>query len=212
MTTVIFDVDGTLVDTRATIYPAFREVIRHFPEQPQPTDEVIGKTLGNPDTVIWKMLMPYASEEQRQTAFRMYETIVRRRFDLSQCLIPGTREMLEDLQGLGYTLTTASNCGEDYLNQVLDTLNLRRYFTDPLCLESVAGTKKADILEAHFRKFPKASSVMVGDRQTDIDAATAFDVPTIICAFGFGKDEELSGAAGVIHHPRELRQAIERLF
>jgi len=212
MTTVIFDVDGTLVDTRAAIYPAFREVIRHFPNQPQPAEEVIRKTLGNPDTVIWEMLLPLATEDERKAAFHLYQELVQRDFDLSQCLIPGVREMLQELHTLGYALTTASNCGEEYLNQVLDALDLRQYFTRPLCLESVGGTNKAQIIAEHLRVFPRDGAVMVGDRQVDVNAARANGIPAIGCAFGFGEDAELLGAATVVHHPSELPAAVKQLF
>ncbi|QQE80221.1 HAD family hydrolase [Alicyclobacillus sp. SO9] len=211
MMTIIFDLDGTLVDSAAIVFPLFREVIRHFPNHPQPDDETLRKTFGNPDTVIWEMLLPSASQEEREEAFALYEEIVQKRFGSHDILIPGVREVLDELFAQGHTLTIASNCGLDYLNSVLDTFDLRRYVTAPLCLESVAGTKKADILRQHFTRFAKQNAVMVGDRHTDIEAADEFGIPTIGCRFGFGTQEELAGAASVIRHPSELLEAVARL-
>lgn len=211
MLTIIFDLDGTLIDTQSILFPIFREVIRHFPNQPQPSEAVVQKTLGNPDAVIWQMLMPQATEAQRVEAFALYEDIMRQKFQSQEFLIPGVREMLEQLQRSGYPLTIASNCGNDYLNTVLDTLDLRRFFTNPLCLESVGGLEKADILAEHLKHFTKDTAVMVGDRNTDIEAAAAHGIPAIACAFGFGSHDEFQGAYRIIHTPAELPGVLAEL-
>lgn len=126
-------------------------------------------------------------------------------------LFPHAREVLAELKADGYTLTTASNCGTGYLELVLDTQELRPYFTSPLCLESVNGRRKADILAEHFRRYDSKSAIMVGDRNSDIEAADVFDVPTIGCAFGFGDPEELAGARAIIHSLDELPAVIAAL-
>ncbi len=175
------------------------------------SDEDMRKTYGLPDEEIWETLLPLATPDERHEAFELCEQMVQERITTQDLLYPHAREILADLKEKGYTLTTASNCGVGYLELVLDTQQLRPYFTAPLCLESVHGRKKADILAEHFRHFDKSSAIMVGDRHTDIEAADAFGVPTIGCAYGFGNPAELTGARAVIHSLRELPAVIAEL-
>ncbi|MCL6547969.1 MAG: HAD hydrolase-like protein, partial [Alicyclobacillus sp.] len=119
-------------------------------------------------------------------------------------LIPGAREVLTQLRSRGHTLTTASNCGQVYLDTVLDSQGLRALFTQPLCLQTVGGRVKADILAAHFQRFDRRDAVMVGDRASDIEAARAHGIPIIGCALGFGAEEELREADVIVHSLPEL--------
>jgi phosphoglycolate phosphatase len=150
------------------------------------------------------MLMPESPEKLRHEAFLVSEArIVERMFE-EHLLLPHAKEVLEVLAERGYALSTASNCGQSYLDAVLDSQEIRDYFTRPLCLETVHGKKKADILAEHFRTFDKADCYMVGDRSSDIEAATAHGVPAIGCAFGFGPEHELRGAVTLIRSLTEL--------
>lgn len=194
MTLIIFDLDGTLIDTTQLVFPAFRETLRHFPDAAQPGDDVLSQTFGMPDGQIWRTLLPNVPESRQREAFEMAEQMIQRGMHGSQSLMPGAHQVLSTLRARGYTLTVASNCGNAYLAAVLDSQGLRDYFDRPLCLESVHGQCKADILTEHFRHFPKELAVMVGDRQSDIEAADSHGIPAIGCQFGFGNEAELVGA------------------
>jgi phosphoglycolate phosphatase len=212
MTTILFDLDGTLIDSTGLVLPIYTEVIRRFANNPPLSDEEMRKTFGLPDDLIWQTLLPNATAEERIEAFELCERLVHERINTEDLLFPHTRDVLKSLYDQGYTLTTASNCGTGYLNLVLDTQGIRSYFTRPLCLESVGGRVKADILTEHFRHFDKCRAVMVGDRITDVEAADAHGIPTIGCAFGFGDRAELAGAHCIITSLTELPAVIQRLF
>jgi len=198
MKTLIFDLDGTLIDTSAAVFPAFRSTLRMFGVQP-PNEEVIGRTFGLPDVEIWQTLMPDASEAQRQEALAISERFVGEELDRLDVLLPHARETLIELRERGHILTVASNCGTKYLDAVLDSQGLRTLFHRPLCLGSVRGVKKADILSAHFQHLAKTDAVMIGDRSSDWNAAKEHGIQFVGCNFGFAKPEELEGAETVIH-------------
>lgn len=204
MTTIIFDLDGTLIDTTTLVLPAFREVIRHFDGMPMPSEETMLKTFGMPDQAIWGVLMPTASLDQQNYAHALTDNLIHDRLAEVDVLLPHAVEMLTTLQERGHTLTVASNCGVPYLDAALDSQGIRPFFTHPLCLGSVNGQRKADILTAHFQRFAKSSAVMIGDRRSDIEAAEAHHIPSIGCAFGFGDAVELAGASTIIHSLKEL--------
>lgn len=204
MTTLIFDLDGTLIDTTAILLPAFAAAIRCFPMYEQPSEETCLKTFGMSDDDVWRTLLPEATSEQRQEALNLTETYVARGLNDYDALIDGAFDTIQSLHARGYTLTIASNCGEAYLNNVLDSQGLRPFFTRPLCLASVHGVKKADILTEHFRHFRHDSAWMIGDRKSDVEAAKAHGIPCVGCSYGFSSSDELQDADPIIHHPREL--------
>jgi phosphoglycolate phosphatase len=204
MATILFDLDGTLIDSTSLVLPAYRHAIRHFPQYEMPSAETMKRSLGLPDAQIWEVLMPNATPAERQEAYARCEEFIKETMDSTSILMPGAMEVLSELQARGHILTVASNCGESYLNAVLDSQGLRRFFTNPLCLGSVAGRRKADILARHFERFDRNSAVMVGDRRTDVEAAEEHGVPCIGCAFGFGSEDELQGAAVIIRSLPEL--------
>jgi len=53
---------------------------------------------------------------------------------------------------------------------------------------------------------------MVGDRFYDIDVATKAGIPSIGCAYGYGKPEELDAATVVVQQPNEIPAACRRLI
>nr|WP_029423081.1 HAD family hydrolase [Alicyclobacillus macrosporangiidus] len=204
MAILIFDLDGTLVDTSNLVLPAFRRALAAFPGTPVPSEDVMRKTFGMPDAEIWRMLMPDAGEEERKAAFELSERFICDAMGHADVLLPHARDVLEALRDRGHTLTVASNCGQAYLEAVLTTQDIGHYFTDPLCLGGIGGRNKADILARHVQRFGREGAWMIGDRKSDVEAAKRTGIPAIGCRFGFGDPGELKGAQAVIHDLREL--------
>jgi len=198
MKTLIFDLDGTLINTSAAVFPAFRSALRMFGVQP-PSEDVMARTFGLPDVEIWRTLMPNSTDAERQEALAASERFVGEELERLDVLLPHARETLIELDQRGHVLTVASNCGTQYLDAVLDSQGLRSLFQRPLCLGSVRGVQKADILSAHFQHLAKTDAVMIGDRASDWNAAKEHGIQFVGCNFGFAKPEELEGAETVIH-------------
>lgn len=203
MTTILFDLDGTLINTTSIVLPAFKQTLTSF-GQNIPDDRTLQSTFGMPDDDIWKMLMPTADEPTRKAAFHESEQAILAAMFRTDIMIPHAREVLDTLKDRGHTLTTASNCGAGYLNAVLDSQGLRALFTHPLCLGTVEGTVKADILQEHFKQIDKRQTVMVGDRSSDVEAARSHGIPVIGCSLGFGTSDELADADLIVYDLRDL--------
>jgi len=206
MKTLIFDLDGTLIDSAKVVYPAFREAIRHFPHLPLPNESTMASTFGMPDYKVWETLMPNGTPAELLQASQLSDNAIESGLYNSDVTFPGAHAVLAALRKRGCTLTVASNCGVQYLQAILNSQSLTSFFDTPLCLESVHGRVKADILEAHFRHFRKDDAWMIGDRASDMEAAAAHGIPAIGCALGtqFGDLHELRTAKHVIRHLDEL--------
>ncbi len=203
MTTLLFDLDGTLIDTSAVVLPAFATTLA-FLGAKVPTADVLRATFGIPDEEIWRQLLPEGDDALRQMAYAREQAEVCTGIRQTHVLLPDALAVLQELSSRGHTLSVASNCSQAYLEAVVSSQGLASLLTHPLCLESVGGHSKVDILFAHQAYFGSADLVMIGDRQTDVEAARAIGVPMVGCAFGFGNPQEVAEADVVIHHLSQL--------
>lgn len=204
MSSLIFDLDGTLIDTSAVFVPAIRNTLQVFSSRDQPTEDEIRKTFGLTDAEFWDVLLPGSSDGERAAASAMRNDYMQAHLDQAHMLLPHAKDVLRQLKANGHTLTIASNCGVTYLKSVLESQGIQDFFTNPLCIESVNGRVKADILSAHFERMSKQGAYMIGGRASDVEAAHAHGIPAIGCCLGFGNDEELTHADYTIHSLLEL--------
>lgn len=209
MSTVIFDMDGVLVDSGELTVTIIGKILERYPDCPSPAR--IRETFGMTMEEMWEHLMPGAPYDLKMVCSNRYDQEIARALYGVDVLIPGVKETLEQLKVVGNRLTVASNCGIPYLDAVLDSQGLRRYFTRPLCLESVQGQEKADILMRHIARHP-GPTIMVGDRRSDVEAAKKVDIPCIGVLSQFTGQGELNAADQVISDIRELTETVPEIL
>ncbi|MEW9502664.1 HAD family hydrolase [Jeotgalibacillus marinus] len=191
MALLILDLDGTLVDSTDYDTEAIHLAIEGMPHIEEPTRELVQSAYGLANGDYWAKVAPGASAQDITRIRSRRSTFLDQLVKGNDLLFPGVRETLAKLKEQGHILTTASNCGIHYLNMMLDSQNIRHYFTHPICLGTINGEKKADILTAHFdHHFLKENVYMIGDRYSDIEAAREHNIPSVICTYGFGDQEE----------------------
>ena len=110
---------------------------------------------------------------------------------------PGVHEMLQSLQASGWQLFLCTSKREDFTLRILEKFALSRYFLAVYAdtAGSLHHTKTAllrRLLEE--QSLDPASTVMVGDRNFDIEAARANGVTSIAVTYGYGTSEELESA------------------
>ncbi len=198
---IAFDIDGTIYDSAGIVVDAFRGgMLRYFDsagEKPAafPERDSILKLVGLPTHEIFIRLFPELSADEllelNDECSRSFVSIIRAG---GGRLFPGVADSLVELHKAGYQFLTASNGREDYIKAILETHGLIGMFSEGMLFVSGEYPDKKDIV-AEYMRGPVSGKklIMVGDRASDRNAASANGVPFIGCSFGHAGVIEIQG-------------------
>lgn len=186
---LIFDLDGTLWDSRATIIKIWNDVLnKHQLIQEELKPDDMNKYMGLLAHDILKDMLPGVSDQQIQEL--LSEVVARENEVLGiqgGILYTGVEETLKSLAGT-HNLFIVSNCQDGYIEAFLDYYQFNNLFVD---FESHGRTQKpkAENIQLLMERngLSIEDSVYVGDTQTDYDSAASNNLPFIFCEYGFGK-------------------------
>jgi phosphoglycolate phosphatase len=204
---LLFDLDGTLVDSSQTISESIEFALERMGVVPgggASIESVIGASLFDIFRDEFEM-----SEKQAYVAIDLY----REHYDsLNQA---GTRvyenihDVLPRLKTAGYRLFIATVKPTRIAEKVLSDLGLRVWF-DGIAGSSMDSRRrdKSSIIAHALRKYqldPRCS-IMIGDRDQDVFGARENGMPAIAVTYGFGSREELDSA-----RPEHLVEGCEEI-
>jgi phosphoglycolate phosphatase len=208
-TALIFDLDGTITDSKPGILACLREVLdaRSMGDQ-GPLERFVG-----PPVDEWTAeLLPRGSEDDRAALARDYRACYDRKGWSNNSVYPGIREMLAELRRQGFPLYVCTSKQQHFAVRILDMFQLSSVFT------SIYGDRanyqshaKADLLAILLREQNLAPQAawMVGDRIFDIRAAHANGVPCIAAGWGYGPTEECAQADAVAAAPADVIKLVQ---
>ena len=183
---IIFDLDGTLFETELTVSRAVNRACADLGlAPPDPSRTLAGIGLTGSDFVL-SIASNLDSEATRQLddLIGRYEREAIR--DIGR-LFPRVTEMLHDLKTSGHKLAVCSNGSRGYIDLVLSTTGVARFFDHIRGADSGRG-KAAEIADL-VRQTGSRNAVFVGDRLSDFEAARANRIPSIGVSYGYGGDE-----------------------
>ena len=201
---LIFDLDGTLTDSKPGILGCLREVIAaRGIEDGGPLDRFIG-----PPVEQWaEELLPHGTEEERVALATDYRACYDRVGWSNNSVFPGVSEMLVRLKEAGFPLYVCTSKHEHFAVRILEKFGLAQFFAaiygDKLEYESHS---KADLLNRVLtdRALDRSNTWMVGDRTFDIEAARANQVRSLAAGWGYGTPEEWAQADATAATPGEV--------
>ena len=212
---VLLDLDGTLFASEELARLGFERTLDRLeregwrppgPRQAGLYRQLIGMTADE----LFKALLPGSSPELRRKAAKMLEEAEMELLKTEGSLFPGAIETLHGLRDSGHPLFIVSNGGEAYVETVVDRHGLRGLIDEVYCAGKHKTKEKAELVGMVLRR-KVALAVMVGDRASDIEAARKNGIPSVGCAYGFGRPDELEGADEIISDISELEDAIRRI-
>jgi phosphoglycolate phosphatase len=217
---ILFDLDGTLTDSKPGIVNSTLHALRRFNETrgadlsiPEP--ESLTYLVGPPLRASFAKL---AGPDEADTLLKFY----RERYEsvgvFENSVYPGVVSTLETLGAMGCRLFVATSKPEHYARHIAGHFDLARFFIEVHgAAPDGSRAGKADVI-AHLlaqHHLASAETVMIGDREHDALGAKANGLLAAVGAlWGYGSREELerAGAAPLVERPDQLVMALREVF
>lgn len=188
---VVFDLDGTLVDTAPDLIDTLNALLRREGMATVPFDEARRFIGGGARLLIERGLMAHGRACGPAEIDRLYAVFVEdyaaRIADLSRPF-PGVEDALDVLAGMGCRFAVCTNKLERLSVQLLETLGLASRFP-VICGQDTFPMMKPDpgalLATIATAGGTPAAALMVGDSGTDITTARAAGIPVVAVDFGY---------------------------
>lgn len=200
---VVWDYDGTLVDTRIADERAVADLIGRDPHAIAGA-EVFWATEGEPIYSRLERAWPGRAQE----ILSLFDRRVRPR------VFDGVDEVVEEIARRGLVQAVVSSRRVEPLEWGLEATGLRRHFTSVIGLESVSAPKpdpEGLRLALTRAAVPATRAVYVGDREVDVDAGRAAGVTVWRALWGLGSNGAAPRSPIELGHPDEVLQRIDGL-
>ena len=212
--TIIFDLDGTLLNTLEDLYTSFNYAIESF-GYPKRTMNEIKSFVGNGiKKAIERALPKEVEEDELNKIIEVFKTYYTNNMYIKTKAYEGILQLLKELKAKGFKLAVVSN---KYDNAV-KTL-CKKYFDEYIDIAIGEGNginKKPDpkgVLKAIKElDSTKDKSIYIGDSEVDIQTAENVGIPCISVLWGF-KDKEFlinNNAKIFAEKPKDIIEIIEK--
>lgn len=213
---LVFDLDGTLVDSVPDLTNSLNEVLREHGYAPLERSDVapmVGD--GLPALVARGFAARGGTAAEAEAALPRYIRIYEANATALTRPYPGVRETLEELRRGGYRNAVCTNKLQQATMAVLDGLDLTALF------DAIAGGDRYPVKKPNpghllglINELGESAgrTVMIGDSENDAAVAHAAAVPLVMMRYGYARvDPATLGAAAVLDHFAELPATLERL-
>jgi N-acetyl-D-muramate 6-phosphate phosphatase len=206
---VLFDLDGTLLDTAPDMVGALNALRREHSLSPLPFEAVRGAVSHGAARVV-KLGFPDADPEGFAGLQRRFLEIYRGALSLETRLFPGMDQVLQALAQSGVKCGIVTNKAGWLTEPLLDDLGLRARFACVVSGDTLAERKphpKPLLHAAALADVPPSACIYVGDAERDVQAAHAAAMPALVADYGYLQPDEDSaawGADGYLNEPLDL--------
>ena len=205
---IVFDLDGTLIDSRADLTDAVNEVRQLRGLQPLTLQQVISY-VGDGQRNLMKRAIPGLDDDDLTTACHQMSACYAKRLTAKTILYPGIAETLPRLAER-FNLCVVSNKNDDAVKAILQNLKVFQHFA------ATVGGGRCKKLKPDAEPLLLAASLcgttleggwVVGDHRTDMAAAKNAGMKACFCAYGFGI-QDTQRADAVIQHFNQLLEIL----
>ena len=198
MTTILFDLDGTLIDSTEAILESFEVSFIEFGFD-VPSDEVIKSFIGYPLELMYQKLG--VKDEKIQPIIQTYKKHYRAISREKTTLLPYAKEALKEAKEFAI-LGIVTTKTKKYSLELLEHMDILKYFSIVIGREDVQNPKPhpEPILKAlKSLNAKKDSAWMIGDTMMDILSAKDAGIHTCGVMCGYGTVKELENETNNLH-------------
>jgi len=198
---IIFDLDGTLIDSVPDLALSVNHTLKSINRDIFPED-IIRTWVGNgAATLVKRALSGCATikedidDELFSNALDIFLKFYSNNLTVSTILYDDVKETLENLQNKNYRLAIVTNKPYDFIEPILECLELSDLFEYYIGGDSLEVKKPNPMPLLHVCEKLNVSvenSLMIGDSKNDIIAANDANMDSIALSYGYNYDEDIS--------------------
>ena len=191
---ILFDLDGTLLNTLTDLTNSINHMLTHFNFKPQTEDEV-KRLLGNGAKQLVELAIgEKVSKEDFETYYQFYDAYYQAHSEDTTAPYEGIPEVLETLKKRGYRMAVISNKQDWAVKQLIEKMF-------PGLFEVALGVTEDGIKKPDPRMIEKVLSMMnlkasdaymIGDSEADVETGKNANMEVIACLWGFRDMKDLA--------------------
>lgn len=197
---IIFDFDGTLINSIPDLTFAINKMLEHYNQSPL-TIEQTTPFIGNGAKLLVERALHFSMDEENVSesffneAFEVYMAAYKKYNCVDTFLYPDVAETLKYLYEKGYKLTICTNKPFAFVEPILEKLEIKDYFEYWIGEDSLEEKKPSAVPLLHIaHKFQVSTDncLMVGDSKNDILAGQNAGMDTLGLTYGYNYNENIS--------------------
>ena len=219
---IVFDLDGTLIDSAPDLQAAINRTLAEAGRGPLTVEAVKAMVGDGVPKLVERAFTATGGLPDGGAADGMAAWVARFGEDYENCGFPlthpfaGTLGVLAQLRDAGLPLGLCTNKPQAATLEILDRLGLARFFGAVIGGDAVPGVRKphpGHLLAAlDALGVEPARAVMVGDHLNDLSCARGAGMPVVLCAYGYSRTPVREmGADAVIERIEDLPAALAAL-
>lgn len=204
---IIFDLDGTLLDTSKGIFNSVRYAEREMGFKPIP-DERLKEFVGPPPKAMY-MQVYNVDEDIALKAAQKHREYGKTKAIYEAKVYPGIEELLCKLKEKEYKLAVATLKSQEIAEIVLDYYGLRKYFDAVIGMDAKETLTKSQTIQVAIENTESSqNALMVGDSIYDYEGALEAQVDFLGVLYGFGFYKEETYPFPVVENEKGLLKTI----
>ena len=213
---IIFDLDGTLLDTLSDLQKAVNFALSHF-DYPLRSLEQVRKDIGNGVAKLMERSTPHGLDNPNYTkTLEIFKEYYGKNYNVFTHAYEGMFDVVKKLKKDGYTVTVATNKIIEVAKELLDIHYPEQF--DFIQGDAVGIHKKPhpDMINnivSHY-KVSKNDVLYIGDTNVDEETALNGEVDYVLVTYGYRTIEEIKNSCrctNLVNTPEELLKYIESI-
>lgn len=207
---LIFDIDGTLLETTRVTLPAVNRLMGEY-GLPEPGAAKVQSFFGRPAEDFEQWIRSQSPPGEETQFVERMKTLELEHIGSTGRLFAGVMEFLTAFHKRAWPMAICSNGHKHYVETVLDSHKLRPFF-DLIRYRGTKYASKAEMVGEILGLIAHQGAIVIGDREDDVSSAHDHGIMALGAAYGYGSPVELSRADAQVAHARDIPSAVDSLL